>query len=1047
MDIDVVRLREAMERQRMSQTELARAANLSRGRLSTLLNSESPGVHVATARRLAASLGLPENALDKSGVEKAYLNAVAEQHRTIAFGGLGVVATAEPVPMDRGFAPLRVRERPERDRQADPILYGEDTTRALSRPRPFSLGAALARAHRLFMLGDPGAGKTTALRHLARTYASGRQKDAGYPEDPLIPVYVRLADWAERLHVDPSTDPIAAAVAELADLDSGPTSEWLHKQAEAGKVLLLLDGLDEVPDPDRRSLVIEAMRSFIAEHREVQVVVTARIVGFDGPNLGARFDTLTVEPLSVAAVREFATEWCAFRHGHTASRQCVECGKRLERLRHAIVDHPRIRTLAGNPMMLTILLLLHEAGAALPQRRWELYQKIAEAFLFTWQENKRTAVAGAPDQTLVLDDREIVWFLQSLALEMQLRDWTLVPRWWLSEHAAQFLTREFGMNRDKARADADALVWSLQERASLLVERGPERYGFSHLAFQDYFAARAILAADDPIDALRPYFYHPRWREVVRLVAAELDRRQVPRLLRMILDDPDPTGRFLRRGLLLVLGCLADGAVLRDDEVLSELEPEVGDLGKTQWLGIPIEAIELLGDLRSTRLEGFAQRTVDEVLETASSSLAPIDNLTLLMRANRHGLGPQPDEQEDAEEDTPDEDPERPVIEVRFEDRGVSLTIARHPSTFEPEWARAVLTQLRRGDTVPVRAQCAEELGRFSRGRPTVQRGLLRALAREDAPEVRAFIVEALAPAATAREVRRAVIARLESDDHASVRASCADALRSLAGHVPAIRSKLVSLLCSQEAAAVRAGAAHGLSRCVKRCTEVRDLLLSRMNDEREHEDVRVACLRALEGVLPTILDAVETLTRFVSLSSADKMKRVAAQILAEYAASGKVAWSELTIERIEQVLIGLEEPCPHALDALRGLVDAREVRRLGVRREDRIERALADCGDRIRATFIFGSSARGEQGAESDIDLMVIGDVTLKDLTPGLKKAEQELGRQINVAVYSPADWVRRCRERNPFVTRILKDKKEFVIGGQDELAAMAGEFVDQAD
>jgi predicted nucleotidyltransferase len=134
-----------------------------------------------------------------------------------------------------------------------------------------------------------------------------------------------------------------------------------------------------------------------------------------------------------------------------------------------------------------------------------------------------------------------------------------------------------------------------------------------------------------------------------------------------------------------------------------------------------------------------------------------------------------------------------------------------------------------------------------------------------------------------------------------------------------------------------------------------------------------------------------------------------------------------------------LKEPCIHALEALRSLVDERESRGLGIPMEARITRVLADVRDRIWIAFIFGSMARGDQDPESDIDLMVIGQVSLKELSPCLKRAEQELGRQVNTVIYSESEWAKRREERNPFVARVLKGDKIFVIGGHDELAAMA--------
>ncbi len=87
---------------------------------------------------------------------------------------------------------------------------------------------------------------------------------------------------------------------------------------------------------------------------------------------------------------------------------------------------------------------------------------------------------------------------------------------------------------------------------------------------------------------------------------------------------------------------------------------------------------------------------------------------------------------------------------------------------------------------------------------------------------------------------------------------------------------------------------------------------------------------------------------------------------------------------------------------------------------------------------FIYGSSARREQDPDSDIDLMVIGDVTLKDLTPYLRRAEEELGKQIGVTLYTGEEWRQRREDRNPFVRRVSSAEKVYVIGGSDDLAAV---------
>ena len=104
----------------------------------------------------------------------------------------------------------------------------------------------------------------------------------------------------------------------------------------------------------------------------------------------------------------------------------------------------------------------------------------------------------------------------------------------------------------------------------------------------------------------------------------------------------------------------------------------------------------------------------------------------------------------------------------------------------------------------------------------------------------------------------------------------------------------------------------------------------------------------------------------------------------------------------------------------------------------DVLRDALAD--DRIELAFVFGSVARGEEKAESDIDLMVIGDVGLRKITGLLSGVAERLGREINPHAFSRQEFLKRRKSREHFLANVMKAPKLFIIGSEDELAAMAG-------
>ena len=91
--------------------------------------------------------------------------------------------------------------------------------------------------------------------------------------------------------------------------------------------------------------------------------------------------------------------------------------------------------------------------------------------------------------------------------------------------------------------------------------------------------------------------------------------------------------------------------------------------------------------------------------------------------------------------------------------------------------------------------------------------------------------------------------------------------------------------------------------------------------------------------------------------------------------------------------------------------------------------------GEDIKFAFIYGSYAKGEEELLSDIDLMIIGNVSLKEISGLLSKPKEELKREINYVVFSPQEFIDRLRHKDHFLLSVLKDKKIFILGDEDEL------------
>ena len=135
---------------------------------------------------------------------------------------------------------------------------------------------------------------------------------------------------------------------------------------------------------------------------------------------------------------------------------------------------------------------------------------------------------------------------------------------------------------------------------------------------------------------------------------------------------------------------------------------------------------------------------------------------------------------------------------------------------------------------------------------------------------------------------------------------------------------------------------------------------------------------------------------------------------------------------RGRQVYFQADPDCP-IYPELKGLI----VKTAGV--AGVLRGALAPLVERIRAAFIYGSVAKGAERRGSDVDVMIIGDVSFTEVADALGRTQESIGREVNPSVYPPAEFRSKVAARHHFVNTVLKGEKIFLIGDERELARLA--------
>ena len=1052
--LDVGRLKSAIGAQDITQSELARVSGVSRAQLSRLLAGGEARVRARTLERLAHALQIDPTQLCAGGELEPFRESVGKEHAEIDFRGIGM-PRLQKQPIQEVFVDLDVREDPDapnRQRGEDDCFpEGPFAPSRNSGPgQPVPATECIGTHDRVVLLGNPGCGKTTVLRFLAYSYATTRHKG-----DSEIPIYIRLPELCRARELDDRVDPVKFVAAWAAKRGGADIEESLRNalKDERRHCLVLLDGLDEVGSQKEKERVIEQVQELIERYPRNRFVITSRIVGFESaPWRGLGFAVFRILPYNSKQLRDFAEKWSKI----LAPIENKHHTKVLETLTAAIFSNRRVRTLGSNPLILTILVLLNEArGGTLPRRRVDLYEKVVDVFLDTWESSKRDTGRFDDAYSIDLDAREFRWLLSDLSLAMQKADRTLAARWWIAERMQDYLQDKLGFPSDEAKHVADRIIRYLTERTGLLEERGMDLFGFSHRTLQEYFASLGVVdEADasrsrDVTRCLRPYYFHPQWSEVVRLVAAQLTPPPAESLVSSILDDPDPVGRFLRRGPLLALRCLSDGTTVANRRLVAGVVDSLVELGKSRWLGITLETIHVLESLEGTRLQEQAKKAIEAILEMGKHELGEEEYYCLkgwacgreILESAAEELPPSFIDSEAARE-----------VSITLDDRTHRVFHVNGKLRLDDSerWYSSVCSLLEDArQSTELKELLVRELGRTV-ATDRRARVRLRKILRSDADApVRAASASALALSTKGRHnAKRLLLHVLENDREEQVVFACASALRDAAADDAEVRSRLMEILSSGRSPLVRSGAARGLAKASSE-PSVLEILQQFACLDGESDKVRTSCAWALEPQIGGNPAVTGNFMSWLDAGSSPRLQRVAAESLATAMAGERLGWDRRVVEKAESILMNLEEPCPCALDSLEELAAAREIRR-SLRLESVLRDALQPLRDRIELAFVFGSTARNRQTADSDVDLLIIGDLTLKGLSGPLREAEKTLGRRINPAIYTRESFRERFQAGDPFLLDVYRREKISVIqpegesshgGLDDELRAMVAE------
>jgi formylglycine-generating enzyme required for sulfatase activity/energy-coupling factor transporter ATP-binding protein EcfA2 len=430
----------------------------------------------------------------------------------------------------------------EKKRRRERVLPEERETRPLG-----ALEASIDNRC-LVLLGDPGSGKSTFVNHLALCLAVHRlEPQAGWlnrlphwpkREAEAVPIVVILRDFARWLPEETTqAEPCHLwdfVTGRLEAQNLGFAAEPLRQALESGQAIVLLDGLDEIPTKAGRTFVRDAVMAFAGRYPQTRLVVTCRTLSYQDPAWQlAGVGAFELAPFDEKKIDHFIGAWYEelARLGVVKTEEATSLAGRLQEA----VRRPDLWRLAPNPLLLTVMALVHTHKGHLPDARALLYEDTVDILLWRWEEIKAGGDEAAPRLRRLLletgrtdvDLKRVLWELAfqahgeaegDEAVRLSAHDEALAD---IGELRLQKALA--GLHPEGSLDWAQQVIRAMKLRAGLLLERAPEVFTFPHRTFQEYLAGAHLSAqADFARQSGRLAAEGAVWREVVLLAVGRL---------------------------------------------------------------------------------------------------------------------------------------------------------------------------------------------------------------------------------------------------------------------------------------------------------------------------------------------------------------------------------------------------------------------------------------------------------------------------------------------------------------------------------------------
>lgn len=344
------------------------------------------------------------------------------------------------------------------------------------------------------ILGGPGAGKTTFLKYIALAYADKSIFSKNKLSKELIPFFIPLPA------LEKTQKNIFNYISDsLVEKTTRHAKFFLDRIFKTGKAIFLLDSLDEV-NQSKRNDVIEEINKFRHKYPEVKIVLSCRTADYGNTNI-SYFNEVEVARLNKSSISKIIDAFF------------INEKDKGEQLKNIINNDKSIDSLTETPLLLSLLCVQFKHDLSLPRRKVELFERCTQALLREWDTIRRfrreTAYQNLTDQAKERLFCEVAYYFSRENLTF------IFPKTATIQVVSDFCSRI-----SLEPSDAIGILNEIDCHHGILEKFSQEHYTFSHTSFQDFFAAKSIVARGDGLKETSINIDNQEWHSIIEFIVA-----------------------------------------------------------------------------------------------------------------------------------------------------------------------------------------------------------------------------------------------------------------------------------------------------------------------------------------------------------------------------------------------------------------------------------------------------------------------------------------------------------------------------------------------